>query len=389
MIIIVENIIYKISNLKNGKFYIGSSSRIDDRIKHHLWELNNNRHVNNHLQNSWNKYGENNFEFEVIDSIYGDRDTGYLLEQWYLDSMPNEMFKYCYNFSKFARVPSITVEKLICVYDYRGEMVEKNLTKFISNKYKIKRRTLQENCRLCHKNHKNGFLFRYEGFTPEMEKRIDFKDRERVIHLDPLGGFIEEFLSISEANKKHLYHDGNVRSSLENKTVMHDNTYFVYKFDYKGDYSRTCLTTDELLGKLKRNKLEIGGYFFVTQFFNIDGTHIANFKDLREASESLHLNYYGLKTHVVLKKKYGFAKDMIYDDKYIVHISGIYDTLDKYEHNVHYYEIVDENNNREITSVVSKACKILNVNYDVFYRRKRDNINNINGKTIIYHNSNK
>lgn len=388
MIIIVETVIYKISNIKNGKFYIGSSSNIKERFNHHKWELNNNRHINKHLQNSWNKHGQDNFEFEVIDSIFGDRDAGYKLEQWYLDSLTQGAFKDCYNFSKYARVPRTTVEKLICVYDYNGAIVEKDFTEVISKKYKINRRRLQDVCRELHKKHKNGFLFRYEGHTPDIEGREDFKDREHIIHLDPLGGFIDEFLSIAEANSKYNYHDGNVRTSLENKTAMQDNTHYVYKFDYQGNYSKTNLSTQELLSKLKKGKIDISGYFFVVQIFDIEGNHVRNFKSLKEVSESMNLEYYGLCTHVHLKKKNKFKKDMIYNDKYIIHISGIYDTLEVYKHNIPYFEIVDENNIRTITSVVGKACTILGINYDVFYRRKRDNVKNINNKTIIYHNSN-
>jgi len=60
--------IYKISNLVNGKIYIGQSVDVYDRIAHHKAELRNNRHSNKYLQYSWNKYGEENFSFEIIES---------------------------------------------------------------------------------------------------------------------------------------------------------------------------------------------------------------------------------------------------------------------------------------------------------------------------------
>ena len=58
--------IYKITNNINNKFYIGSSKNITKRFKEHKWRLKNNKHPNNKLQNSWNKYGEENFKFEVF-----------------------------------------------------------------------------------------------------------------------------------------------------------------------------------------------------------------------------------------------------------------------------------------------------------------------------------
>lgn len=59
--------IYKIENLVNGKVYIGQAVDIGNRCKNHKKALKNNVHINKHLQNSWNKYREENFKFEVIE----------------------------------------------------------------------------------------------------------------------------------------------------------------------------------------------------------------------------------------------------------------------------------------------------------------------------------
>lgn len=58
--------IYSILNLKNNKQYIGQSHNIIKRFYKHKSELRNNEHHSNHLQNSWNKYGEKNFKFNII-----------------------------------------------------------------------------------------------------------------------------------------------------------------------------------------------------------------------------------------------------------------------------------------------------------------------------------
>lgn len=59
--------IYKIENKVNGKVYIGQSVNIDTRWYNHRNELNGNRHHNEHLQNAWNKYGSNSFDFILIE----------------------------------------------------------------------------------------------------------------------------------------------------------------------------------------------------------------------------------------------------------------------------------------------------------------------------------
>lgn len=58
--------IYKIENIINKKVYIGQSKNIPIRFSNHKYELNNNKHPNSHLQRAWNKYGKENFTFEVL-----------------------------------------------------------------------------------------------------------------------------------------------------------------------------------------------------------------------------------------------------------------------------------------------------------------------------------
>jgi len=64
--------IYKIVNIVNGKIYIGSALNIYNRIFgsssiSHLKALKNNNHINKKLQNSFNKYGEDSFEFFIVE----------------------------------------------------------------------------------------------------------------------------------------------------------------------------------------------------------------------------------------------------------------------------------------------------------------------------------
>lgn len=63
-------IIYKIINLVNGKFYIGSTIRpLRIRKYEHLSSLRKNKHPNDYLQKSFNKYGEKNFKFEILEKL--------------------------------------------------------------------------------------------------------------------------------------------------------------------------------------------------------------------------------------------------------------------------------------------------------------------------------
>lgn len=60
--------IYAIVNKVNNKKYIGSSKSIYYRwLQNHLPMLKRNSHFNRHLQSAWNKYGEKNFEIELLE----------------------------------------------------------------------------------------------------------------------------------------------------------------------------------------------------------------------------------------------------------------------------------------------------------------------------------
>ena len=61
--------IYYIKNLINNKIYIGQSVNITKRFNTHKHSLRHNLHNNSHLQSSFNKYGEENFEFGLIKSV--------------------------------------------------------------------------------------------------------------------------------------------------------------------------------------------------------------------------------------------------------------------------------------------------------------------------------
>lgn len=65
--------IYKIENLVNGKVYVGQTIQdFEVRKGQHVSALRHNRHNNDHLQRAWNKYGENNFKFSIIEKCSYD-----------------------------------------------------------------------------------------------------------------------------------------------------------------------------------------------------------------------------------------------------------------------------------------------------------------------------
>lgn len=76
--------IYAITNTVNGNRYIGSSANISRRWSEHKRLLSKNMHHSGHLQNAWNKYGADSFEFSVVE--YCEIDQLLDREQFCIDS---------------------------------------------------------------------------------------------------------------------------------------------------------------------------------------------------------------------------------------------------------------------------------------------------------------
>lgn len=77
--------IYQIKNLINGKLYIGSAKDFHIRTLKHLNFLKHNKHHCKHLQAAWNKYGENNFKFELIERC--EKEMLINREQYWIDKL--------------------------------------------------------------------------------------------------------------------------------------------------------------------------------------------------------------------------------------------------------------------------------------------------------------
>ena len=92
--------VYKITNVKNGKFYIGSAKDIDRRWWEHKNDLKKNKHINPKLQHAWDFYGETNFDFIILENA--DETVLVQREQFYLDMFKPYMRDIGYNITPTA-----------------------------------------------------------------------------------------------------------------------------------------------------------------------------------------------------------------------------------------------------------------------------------------------
>jgi len=98
----MEKVIYKITNLVNDKFYVGSTVNKKVRFRQHRKLLRAGRHHCKHLQAAWNLYGEIKFLFEVIEVVSVGADLAAVEDAYLLEHVGKP---YCYNSGYSSHAP--------------------------------------------------------------------------------------------------------------------------------------------------------------------------------------------------------------------------------------------------------------------------------------------
>lgn len=98
----MSQVIYKIINLVNDKFYVGSTVHKKVRFRQHRTLLRGNRHHCKHLQAAWNKYGEDKFDFRVVEEVPEAASLQGVEDRWLKEHVGKD---YCYNTGYSSEAP--------------------------------------------------------------------------------------------------------------------------------------------------------------------------------------------------------------------------------------------------------------------------------------------
>lgn len=101
-------VIYRIRNVVNQKFYVGSTINMKERTRTHRNRLRRGIHHATHLQAAWNKYGEECFKFEVIEEVASIDALQATEDAWLAEHVGQP---YCYNKSRYSDTPMRGIRK--------------------------------------------------------------------------------------------------------------------------------------------------------------------------------------------------------------------------------------------------------------------------------------
>lgn len=226
-------VIYKITNILDGKFYIGSTANFKQRKSQHFTELRCNRHGNPRLQNAFNKYGEENFIIEILEEVDGQNSL-IPREQFYIDSL-----KPFYNIRKIADrntgirftydTPPPRARKTVIQYDKEFNFIKEWSSGLQASKdLNIPCGAIFNCCVGRNKTYK-GFIFKYKdnfipyksktGLTHAQSSRLNGEKSAKTYKITYKNGKQEIFINFSKYCREHNLDRGVFKSYIGKNTM--------------------------------------------------------------------------------------------------------------------------------------------------------------------------
>lgn len=151
--------IYCIENRVNGKRYIGQTQDIDRRKHEHIKELKGNYHYNDYLQKAFNKYGESNFKFYIIERC--DIDKLNEREKFYIEKYGTMNKHKGYNLRAGGHEPKLSESSKRKISETRKKRIKEGKIIPVRHKWTDEQRERLSKAQL--KSYKNN---------PELKERL-------------------------------------------------------------------------------------------------------------------------------------------------------------------------------------------------------------------------
>lgn len=231
--------IYKITNIITGDLYIGSAISLIKRKYSHLFELRHNKHHSPILQNSYNKHGENNFIFEMLEEVL-EKENLVIREQWWIDYLNPR-----YNISRIAGSPlgvkhteqaKLNMSKAhLGIKPTKEALVKRSLKQGGENHWTYGKERTQDTKDKISNVLKERYELGYEHPFKGHNHKEDTKDKISKKLMIPIeqysldGVLIKEWLGATEAAKELGFHASNITSCCKGNTKTSNNFFWKYK----------------------------------------------------------------------------------------------------------------------------------------------------------------
>lgn len=364
--------IYKILCKVNGKIYIGSSSRVKDRLSSHKLSLSKNEHSNTGLQDDYNAYGWSCFEASVIE--YCNDNDKLKREKYYMEDVYNCLnttngYNVCPIYitngvykqhvpKKYLSTDTIKIAKILLSLNVPVSGVARilgirwNDIKNISSFYNYSDVYSEYNEYILHPNPKNLHKIIYDGMHDDIISAC--KDRNNllfeyspIIFFDDFSKFMDSECSVSLKKKfninvlprkqylsySELQYIFSVNNELQRKilyfVVINSYEYCGLKLSYFSEIEFcsffNCTSNVDFIYNVielinsKRLKIDVFNMCYVPLFDDVDSAQYINVYDNIILSYEFAKNVtLGLKQNIGICKKcgnlfqYGKTKKSLY-----------------------------------------------------------------------------
>ncbi len=266
--------IYQIKNLINDKVYLGSTNNFNRRKLDHYRALLKNKHPNKKLQRSFNKYGKENFIFEIL--AVCPIEYCIKLEQWFINTV-RPKYNILLTAGNCLNYKHSTESKQKISAANKGRKVSEETRAKQSLQRKGRKLSIEtiEKLRTRNKGRKK---------SQESIDKTANSHKRKVYQYSLSGGFIKMFYSVKEASKELNISPSNIANCC--RGIYKQSKGFMFKYEFY----------DNILSfskKEKKHKPVIG----------ISENNQIEFSSVKQASETLHMSPKSLYTVICNKEK--------------------------------------------------------------------------------------
>lgn len=366
--------IYCIKNKINNMVYIGLSKNIHNRWIEHKYRLNTHIHPNMKLQNAWDKYGEQSFDFFVLEKC--DYDIIYDREKYWINEYKSFERTHGYNLSTGGENSSegcvwndemkenaskVKNPKKVVQIDIYGNIINTwRSASYASRSLNLRCSSIKKCCE--HQNIQcNNFLWFYEEDDLLKDKNA-FKNfvinnsrsiQIPILQYDLYGNIIEKFSNCKEIKNKYNINPIEIRECCNHHRNTSQGYIWLFELD---DYE---LTSEYLL----KCRISCGQYML--EQYDLDGNYIAEYNKDNLPNEYM-LDVVRANCNNVCKTAYGFVWKYKGDNNKIITKDYIFsnDIYGKYK------KLYVYNLNKELIKIYDSLQQAVNDGYSASRIRK-------------------